>query len=82
MADRVRDGMFAAPDRATPWPCFSEWLRHILPDRWCGVLGRRAMTLRGVDGEVTIRMLLFDDVSSFLDCSGCRMLMLGSVPEG
>ena len=23
-----------------------------------------------------------DDVSSLLDCSGCRMLMLGSTPEG
>ena len=58
MVDRVRGGVLADPDRATPWPCLSEWLRPILPDRRCGVSGRQAMTLRGADGETTIHLLL------------------------
>ena len=77
MAYHGRDYASADPDRATPWPCLSEWLRPILPDRRCGVLGRRAMTLWGDD----YMPVIVDDVSFSLDCSGCRMPMLVSVPE-
>ena len=58
MPDHARDGTSADPDRAMPWPCFSEGLHPILPDRQCGVSGCQAMTLRAVDELMTIHLLL------------------------
>ena len=55
MADRVRDGLFADPYRAMPWPHSASGYVPSCTDEWCGVLGSRAVTLRGVDGGVTIR---------------------------
>ena len=55
MADRVRDGVFADPHRAVPWPhSASECVPSYIDGR-CDVSKSRAVTLRGVDGEVTIR---------------------------
>ena len=82
MADHARDSTFADLDMAMPWLHFSKWLRPIpLP-----LTMRRVRVLscdptgsgRGSDHAfVTV-----DDVSSLLNCSGCRMSVLGSTPEG
>ena len=55
MADRVRDGVFADPYRAVPWPLSTSGCLPSYTSGWCGVLESRAMTLQGVDGEVTPR---------------------------
>ena len=55
MADHVRDGVFADPYRAVPWPLSASGCVPSYTDGWCGVPESRAVTLRGVDGEVTIR---------------------------
>ena len=58
MADHVKDGMFIDPYRAVPWPHSASGYVPSYTGGWCGVLGSRAVTLRGVDGEVTIRQSL------------------------
>ena len=82
MTDHGGDSASADPDRAMPWPCFSEWLRPVPPRQM--VRGVRAPShdsagdRRGNDyTPVTV-----DDVSSSLDCSGCHMPVLASTPEG
>ena len=55
MADRVRDDMFTDPYRAVPWPHSTSGYVPSYTGIWCGVLGSLAVTLQGVDGEVTIR---------------------------
>ena len=54
MADRVRDGMLADPYRAIPWPLSASGSIPSHTGEWCDVPESRAMTLRGVDGEMTI----------------------------
>ena len=82
MADYGRDSVSADPDRAMPWPFFGEWLRPVLPRQ--KVRGVRAPShdsagsRRGDD----YTHVIVDDVSSSLDCSGCRMPVLVSTPEG
>ena len=58
MADCVRDGVFADPYRAMPWPHPASGYVPSYTGGWCGVLESRDVTLRGVDGEVTIRSSL------------------------
>ena len=58
MADHVRDGMFADPYRAVPWPPSATGCVPSYTSGWCGVSESQAVTLRGVDGEVTIRLSL------------------------
>ena len=58
MADRVRDGMFADPYRAMPWPHSASGYVPSYTGGRCGVLGSQAVTLRRVDGEVTIHSSL------------------------
>ena len=73
---------FTDPNRVRLWFCFSEWSHPILP-RWivrCVRVPSHDSTgsRRGNDYmPVTV-----DDVSSSLDCSGCRMPVLVSMPEG
>ena len=55
MADHVRDGMFADPHRAMPWPHSASGCIPSYIDGRCGVLESRVVTLQGVDEEVTIR---------------------------
>ena len=55
MADHVRDGMFTDPYGAIPWFLSASGCVTSYGGGWCGVLESRAVTLRGVDGEVTIR---------------------------
>ena len=55
MADHVRDGVFADPYRAVPWPLSASGCVPSNANRWCGVSEGQAATLRGVDREVTIR---------------------------
>ena len=55
MADHVRDGVFADPYRAVPWPLSASGCVPSYASGWCGVLEGQAATLRGVDGEVTLR---------------------------
>ena len=55
MADPVRDGMFANPYRAMPWPPSASGCVPSYTGGWCGVPESPVVTLRGVDGEVTIR---------------------------
>ena len=82
MADGARDSMFVDPGRAMLWPRSVSGRVPSYSGRWRGVPGCRVVTWRGANGEVTIRPFIVDDVSSLLDCSGCRMLMSGSASEG
>ena len=59
MADRVRDGMFADPDRAMPRPPSASGCIPSYIGGRCGVPESQAVTLRGVDGEVTVRLSLW-----------------------
>ena len=84
MADHARDSTFADPDMAMPWPCFSEWLCPILPQQT--VRGVRASSQDSDSvgngwGDYCMPVIV-DDVSFSLDCSGCRMPVLVSAPEG
>ena len=58
MTDHVRDCVFSDLHRAMPWPHPASGYVPSYIDGQCGVLGSRAVTLRGVDGEVTIRLSL------------------------
>ena len=58
MADHVRDYVFVDPYRAMPWPLSASGCVPSYTDGRCGVLESRAVTLRGVDKEVTIHQLL------------------------
>ena len=58
MADRVRDGVFVDPYMVVPWPHSTSGYVPSYTGGRCGVLGSRAVTLQGVDGEVTIRLSL------------------------
>ena len=82
MADGARDSTFADPDRVVLWLRLASGHVPSYSGGRCGVPGCRAVIQRGADGEVTIRSFVVDDVSSLLDCSGCRMLMSGSAFEG
>ena len=55
MVDRVRDGVFADPDRVVPWPLSASECIPSYVGEWRGVSESQAATLRGVDGEVTLR---------------------------
>ena len=55
MADHVRDSTFADPYRAVPWPRSASGYVPSHISGWCILLGCRAVTLWGVDSEVTIR---------------------------
>ena len=58
MADRVRDGVFADPYRVVPWPLSASGCVPSYVGGWCGVSESQVVTLRGVDGEVTLRSSL------------------------
>ena len=55
MVDCVRDGVFTDPYRAMPWPLSASGCVPSYAGGWCGVSEGQATTLRGVDGEVTLR---------------------------
>ena len=82
MADHGRDSVSVDPDRAMPWPYFSEWLHPVPPQQT--VRGVRAPSHDPTGGrrgnDYTSGTV--DDVSSSLDCSGCHMPVLVSAPEG
>ena len=82
MVDHARDSVFADPDMAVPWLCFGKWLRPIPLRRTV-----RHARVPSYDPTESRRggdymSITVDDASSLLDCSGCRMLMLGSTFEG
>ena len=82
MADHGKDSASADPDRAMPWPCFSEWLCPILPRQTVqGVKAPSRDSTGGRQGS-DLTSVTVDDVSSVLDHSGCRMLVLVSTFEG
>ena len=58
MADGARDSTFVDPDRVVLWLRSASDHVPSYSDGRCGVPGCRAVTLRGVDGEVTIHLLL------------------------
>ena len=58
MADRVRNGVFVDPYRAMPWPLAASGCVPSYTGGRCGMLESRAMTLWGVDREMTIRLSL------------------------
>ena len=58
MADRVRDGMFVDPHSVVPWPLSASGCVPSYTSGWCGMPESRAVTLWGVDGEVTICLSL------------------------
>ena len=55
MADGARNSTFVDPDRAMLWFRSASGRVPSYFGGLCGVPGCRAMTLRGADGEVTIR---------------------------
>jgi len=55
MADHVRDGVFADPYRVMSWLLSASGCVPSYAGGGCGVLEGQAATLRGVDGEVTLR---------------------------
>ena len=58
MADGARDSTPIDPDRAMLWLRSASGRVPSYSGGWCDMLGCRAMTQQGADGEVTIRPLL------------------------
>ena len=73
---------FADPDRAGLWLHFSEWSRPILLQGTVRCVRVPSGDFVGSRWGSDYTPVTVDDVSSLLDCSGCRMLMLGSAAEG
>jgi len=82
MANHGGDSASVDPDRAMPWPYFGEWLCPILPRQT--VRGVRAPSHDSAGGRQgnDHTLVTVDDVSPSLDCSGCRIPVLVSAPEG
>ena len=81
MADHAKDSTFANSDMTVLWLHFSKWL-HPIPLWWmvrrAGVLSHDPTESRRGSNYTSVTV---DDASSLLDCSGCRMLMSGSMSE-
>ena len=72
----------AEPERAGLWLCFREWSRPILPRRTVRCVRVSSHDSVGSRWGSDYTSITVDDVSSFLNYSGCRMLMSGSTSEG
>ena len=73
---------FIDPDRAGLWLRFSEWSRPILPQRTVRCVRVPSHDSAGSRRGSDYTPVTVDDVSSLLDCSGCRMPVLVSASEG
>ena len=73
---------FVDPDRAGLWLRLSEWSCPILPRRTVRCVRVSSPDSVGSRRGNDYTPVTVDDVSSLLDCSGCRMPVLVSMPEG